>query len=84
MATVFPATYSIALKIKFVCSNLSFDSSYHTGNILHKNLESRNNVTIIKLNNDLVLFVQFKNVKNTHGRVLLLVKLLVNFNTTVK
>ena len=43
-------SFMIALRIKFICSNMNYEQGYRTGNILHKNLRPRNNITIIKCN----------------------------------
>ena len=50
MATLFLPAFWIALRTQFVYSNINFDSSSRTGNILHKNAGPLYDVTIIKIN----------------------------------
>ena len=50
MATLFLTAFWLALRTHFVYSNINFDSSSRTGNILHKNAGPPYNVIIIKIN----------------------------------
>lgn len=48
MATLFPPAFLIALRTKFVFSNVNIESSWRTDNVLQNNLGPPNNMTVIK------------------------------------